>query len=568
VRSRGGDRPDDDADLPGKSRRRFARGRPEPAEIEEVPQEETGWLDDLRTAKEQRAAIGPGTLAGEARTSKSGRVAPGPPEEDEPAPGTGRDAGPGRRSARVGGEPAGIGGEPEHASRDDEAAPRRGRSGDTATPSEAPAPFRPASAGPPAASPYGRAGLTGRPVSASPPSPVSPLSPASPVSGEGTGRARSSRSWDSGSGEHASGAWQTAPGQPSAGPPAAAPRPSPVSPAPSPATPTSPAHGSRHATPEPGRHTSELNPDPTFTVGDEPGHGRRAIDRGRVGGAAPAAPASGVPLSGNAPEVPPASVRPAPPERPRGRGTAMPPRADFGPAPRPAGEATPGGRPGADFPPGAPPRGDFGRTAGDFGPGARTAVPGVRPASDAGPGSRPGGDAGGLSGRTGFGSGEFASPGRHGDPDDEQPHGRPRRGRPPGDAHSGPASERDVSPTGARHDGDVPEGSRDGGTGRHGVAGRPVSALPDGTSFGSRNTGTHARIRPGVANPESYRGADGGGRHGAPESGRRTGQANPVLPAAPQPGPYAADAPVSAPAAPPAAVAPRRCARVDPAPPG
>ncbi|HET6483710.1 MAG TPA: hypothetical protein VFG35_27220, partial [Actinoplanes sp.] len=92
---RGADRPDDDADPRdeqggGRKGRRFGRGRPEPQPDEPavVGQEETGWLDDLRTAKERRGAIGPGTLAGETRFSKSGRVAPGPddaPVDDFPA---------------------------------------------------------------------------------------------------------------------------------------------------------------------------------------------------------------------------------------------------------------------------------------------------------------------------------------------------------------------------------------------------------------------------------------------------------------------------------------------------
>ena len=60
---RGAERPDDDADQreqAGRSRRLFGRGRPEPVEPVEVPREETGWLDDLRSAKEDRSAIGPG----------------------------------------------------------------------------------------------------------------------------------------------------------------------------------------------------------------------------------------------------------------------------------------------------------------------------------------------------------------------------------------------------------------------------------------------------------------------------------------------------------------------------
>ncbi|MFC3386841.1 hypothetical protein ACFOHP_33530, partial [Couchioplanes caeruleus subsp. azureus] len=88
---RGAERPDDYDDQrteqTGRGRRLFGRGRPEPLE-QEVPREETGWLDDLRTAKEQGGSIGPGTAPGEARTSKSGRRAPGPddPDGDDPFP--------------------------------------------------------------------------------------------------------------------------------------------------------------------------------------------------------------------------------------------------------------------------------------------------------------------------------------------------------------------------------------------------------------------------------------------------------------------------------------------------
>ena len=78
------ERPED-----GRSRRRSRGGEPT-----EVPREETGWLDDLRTAKEQRGAIGPGTPAGETRPRKSGRLAPGPdaaPDDNMPF-GTGTPA--------------------------------------------------------------------------------------------------------------------------------------------------------------------------------------------------------------------------------------------------------------------------------------------------------------------------------------------------------------------------------------------------------------------------------------------------------------------------------------------
>ncbi|HEX5202629.1 MAG TPA: hypothetical protein VFW27_22075, partial [Actinoplanes sp.] len=99
MNSRGAERPDDEADLRkdagSRKGRRFGRGRAEPEVPEDVPQEETGWLDDLRTAKQQRGAIGPGTLAGETRPSKSGRMAPGPDDhpDDEDLPFGGGAAG-------------------------------------------------------------------------------------------------------------------------------------------------------------------------------------------------------------------------------------------------------------------------------------------------------------------------------------------------------------------------------------------------------------------------------------------------------------------------------------------
>ena len=86
---RGADRPDGDADQrneqPGKSRRLFGRGRPEPVEPEVVPTEETGWLDDLRTAKQDRSAIGPGKPT-DGKSSKSGKTAPAPDDVPDDAP--------------------------------------------------------------------------------------------------------------------------------------------------------------------------------------------------------------------------------------------------------------------------------------------------------------------------------------------------------------------------------------------------------------------------------------------------------------------------------------------------
>ena len=213
MRSRGADRPDDEADQrneqPGKSRRLFGRGRPEPAEPEEVPREETGWLDDLRSAKQERAAIGPGKPT-DGRASKSGKVAPGPRDEPPEPP---------------------------------------------AEPRSAAAPSSPA--GPPdsAPSPFGRSGVTGRPVSSSPAAPTS-----------GGARARFE-------GEQ--------PGRRAAG---------------------EPTGGWRTTDQASGRHTS------AFSLGDlsadepTPGHGRRAIDPGQMSGrdrrGPSAGPTSGAPIPG------------------------------------------------------------------------------------------------------------------------------------------------------------------------------------------------------------------------------------------------------------------------------
>jgi integrin beta 3 len=191
VSPRGADRPDDDQRNDSRSRRLFGRGRPEPVEPQDISQEETGWLDDLRTAKEQRAAIGPGALAGEAKTSKSGRVAPGP-----------RDDGPARRPA-VPATPDAV--------ETPAPAPRgvpitgfeqTGSFDGFAAGAPTPEPVPPVPATPPPTPATGRAGTMGRPAAA-------------PVSGGGAAaeRARSSRAWDSGSGEHVARAWQAASGE-------------------------------------------------------------------------------------------------------------------------------------------------------------------------------------------------------------------------------------------------------------------------------------------------------------------------------------------------------------------
>ncbi|MBM0278874.1 hypothetical protein, partial [Micromonospora tarensis] len=63
MRSRGGDRPDEGPDErrdPRAKARRWGRGRAAEAEPEEpVAGEEFGWIDDLRSAKQQRTELGP-----------------------------------------------------------------------------------------------------------------------------------------------------------------------------------------------------------------------------------------------------------------------------------------------------------------------------------------------------------------------------------------------------------------------------------------------------------------------------------------------------------------------------
>ena len=347
MRSRGADRPDGDADQrneqPGKSRRLFGRGRPEPVEPAEVPREETGWLDDLRTAKEDRSAIGPGKPT-DGKSSKSGKTAPAPDDvpDDTPSfltadaePGPARRPGPGRRRGRVRPHRRPAGAKRVARPRRLSAVPRhrlwqaRGRVARSPDADAAPAPY---AAGPPP----GQFGPAGRPVS--PPS-------SAPASGGGAGGARArfqdaDGTWHSGSGEYPSGSWRTVPGDGG-----------------------------------PGRHTSPLNPDGTDEAG--PGRGRRTIDPGQFGGPSTAdgppraahcpagrspavpppagrrGPVSAVPMSGNAPAVPTPRLPPnraVAPVRRRRRTSPAGPTA-------PAHRSSPGraGRPAAPAADGTPP---------------------------------------------------------------------------------------------------------------------------------------------------------------------------------------------------------------------
>ncbi len=430
MRSRGADRPDDDSEQrgeqTGRSRRLFGRAKQEPAAQEQVPGEEIGWLDDLRTAKEQRAAIGPGTPEGEAKTSKSGRTAPGPRDDDgddEPPPRAGRDvAGPdsagtvtGRRAARSP-QADHPGADAPRRSDREPAAPPPGRSTPTASPvrheqpaaDTAPAAARaavppaaaraavppaaaraavpPAAATPPAGRavpPPGRGGSAAVPGGQTPvanpaPPPGVPVRPVSPSAGPGgvpvAGRPRS---WHEDAPGQGAGGWMT-PEAPSRHGAAAVPPPEPVT--------------GRHISPPDGSRRAAAPP-----AGHEPGQTRGSIDRSAVAGtpsvaprsAPPVRPTSGsgqhgpaasapgrhgapapiVPLSGNAPEPPPpgSSARPtSPATAPPGRAAVLPPGPGTHEPHPPPPRSTPQARPTA---PPVPP--SFGPGSPSFGPGSR-----------------------------------------------------------------------------------------------------------------------------------------------------------------------------------------------------
>ena len=97
VRSRGADRPDEGPDErrdPRAKGRRWGRGRAEAEPEEPVAGEEFGWIDDLRSAKQQRGGLGPERgSAGQPAASAQSPAGPGPrPRPDAASPGP---AGPG-----------------------------------------------------------------------------------------------------------------------------------------------------------------------------------------------------------------------------------------------------------------------------------------------------------------------------------------------------------------------------------------------------------------------------------------------------------------------------------------
>jgi hypothetical protein len=598
VRTRGADRPDDDSEQTGRSRRLFGRAKQEPVEQEAVPGEETGWLDDLRTAKEERAAIGPGTPEG-ARTSKSGRKAPGPRDDDaDPQPGRPGRAAP--TTDRSGADPARRPGPPPGTPPPDRATPPDrsamqppGRStppaGSVPPPGAARATPPPAGraapppGGRPAAPPAGGSPRGAVPPGGTNPSglPGRPVSPAAGFPGTGTSAgvpvAGRPRSWH-----------EDAPGQ-GAGGWAAPETPSRHGAAVPPAEPVTGRHLSAPSPPDrgPAERGQTRGPIDRAAVAGRPAPGSSAprsappagptsgagpAASGRHGGpAAPASPAPLVPLSGNAPEPPPAgsSVRPTSPARP-------------GAAARPGSPVHPSSpaRPGAPVHPGSPARPGAAAHQAAAQPPVRSAAPPTRPGPPPapptfGPGSAParvarpvapdavGRPAGypapaahsaagpqdgppDLGRQTGLQNGGPQARGRQGQ--DAYPEAGPGRAAVPPDAgmRGGHAQQ------GAPATGVPPRGGPAGapqGTPPHGMppAGMPpagharaVPAVPpsvdDGpTSFGSRNAGAAGRVRPGApvsgapteagqsrpAGPgsaprrEGGRGRDGWGAHSA-----------------------------------------------------
>ncbi|MFD1085065.1 hypothetical protein [Micromonospora andamanensis] len=70
------DRPDEGPEARRGKGRRWGRGKSEPVPEEPGGGEDFGWIDDLRSAKQQRAELGPDGVAGE------------PPAAPPPARGT------------------------------------------------------------------------------------------------------------------------------------------------------------------------------------------------------------------------------------------------------------------------------------------------------------------------------------------------------------------------------------------------------------------------------------------------------------------------------------------------
>lgn len=188
MKSRGADRPDEGPDErrdPRAKGRRWGRGRAEAEPEEPVAGEEFGWIDDLRSAKQQRSELGPDGAAVEPAGPRGG--APVPP--DGPVPPTPHRGDPDGPAAR---RPAGgpwPGDAPPPGRRPDERPPAdRPRAAGPGVPAPGqparrgaqPAPGSgPRAAGPPLAPPTAARPAGGEP--AGPPGPPTSGVPAGPA---------------------------------------------------------------------------------------------------------------------------------------------------------------------------------------------------------------------------------------------------------------------------------------------------------------------------------------------------------------------------------------------------
>ncbi|PWR05218.1 hypothetical protein DKT68_28145, partial [Micromonospora acroterricola] len=89
MKSRGADRPDEGPDErrdPRAKGRRWGRGRAEAEPEEPVSGEEFGWIDDLRSAKQQRTELGPDGAPAEPTRPRGGAPVPPAGRPDGPAP--------------------------------------------------------------------------------------------------------------------------------------------------------------------------------------------------------------------------------------------------------------------------------------------------------------------------------------------------------------------------------------------------------------------------------------------------------------------------------------------------
>lgn len=521
MKSRGADQPEESADQRRKGRR-WGRGKAEAAAAEPVGGEEFGWIDDLRTAKAQRAELGPEGGPGPSTPPQRLGADPGPsgtgatppvrrdaPEAPRPRPDAGRRSG-SAKPAVPPGQPAPSG----------PATPPGGVPGPFAPPAP-PGPSAPPQAqgrggppGPPTAEPVGR----GRPAApARPPAAAAPQPGPAPSAGRG--------------GRRGAGTPTGAPGTPTGAPgtPTGAPGVPPVVPGRAGDDPTGGiplATGGHRASAEVGRAPGHRAAPPSGGVAR---HGRRetpeedtVVPRGRPsapeGGPGPATPAVNTdipsPRTDSADPVP-SEGRRARPKRPAdwlrqaGRTPhqtdptlrplnqpAVPPGSPV--APRSAPPA--GGRGPADGSRSGPEPSRGGSAAGRARPGPAGPHPGVvgpaRPHPPAGPAAerpRPSAAASGAIGEPPPPGPGIVRPGR---PD--QPPPRAAAGPPPRGAAAGPPPRAAAGP---------PSGTV--APRRAGVPTPPGVARPDGIPGGPPGMAAPPGVaRPGAAPPGPARPGD------------------------------------------------------------